>query len=289
MPSDDLDLNEPTEEPTEPGGNEPTDGAEPAAQPGGLTLDQIQGAVDKAVSAARGEQATELRALQDQLATITEALPKPAPATTAADADELATRLLTDTEGTLREQITKWAQENLGPALQRDFEVKRDERIASRRSQFDAQYGDGAFDQIVSPVVLGKDGAKGTIHAYPTNQQADPMVIDACIKAAMGEVVMDSERFTDLQNRARKTEAAAREREVSTPPHMLAVGRRPGVKPRLTQEVKDGLETVRLAGVDISEKDLLDAMGRGGSIDDWEGVFGKQPGAGGGRAAGARS
>jgi hypothetical protein len=206
-----------------------------------------------------------LEALQQLQATLAAQQPTKDPAEAT---NELAERLLTDPKAVIREELNEWGRETIGPMAVRDYEVQRDERIETRASEIDEDWGDGFFDKEIRPRLTGD---QGTLAAWPINQQMDPRVIDSAINGILGNDFRDPEKRAEMQEALTKTARAKAEREVQTPPNMMGPGRvRPAPSNVLTPALKDALEGFQRAGVQITEKQIKDSLTRGRTLSDWQ-------------------
>jgi hypothetical protein len=256
MPTDDLNVEgTPEQQPATP----PAEGTPPATPPATPSAEEVATQLANQV----GEQN---KPVLEALQTITQYLEKQAtPETPPLEASELAEKLLTDPDTTLNTKIMEVLKQQLAPTMTRDYEIDRDERIDARAAEIDQEFGEGWFDTNVRSQIVGENGS---LKAYPINQQADPNTIELAISNVMGVAFRDPEKRAEMNDAISKTR---KEREVRTPPNLMGPGR-PMARPTnaLTPEMKASLEGFQRAGVKVSEKDILTAMSRGRSLEDWQ-------------------
>jgi hypothetical protein len=184
------------------------------------------------------------------------------------DPNELAERLLTDPESVLKEKITEELRAQIAPMAVSDYEVQRDERIETRAAEIDETMGDGFFDREIRPRLTGD---QGTLAAWPINQQMHPKVIDSAINGILGNDFRDPEKGAELVEAMQKTAKAKAERNVAQPPNMMGPGRvRQQRTDVLTPDMKHTLEGFQGIGLNITEKDLKDAMNRPRTLSAWQ-------------------
>lgn len=265
MPSDDL---------NEPGTETRTEGAEGTAEGGreatAPTLDDFRQALGAAIQEAQGPLAERLQEMQERVSGLEQTPAGPAQSEErGAEVADLATDLLTSPEATLNKFMNDWAKQNLGPALTRDYEVARDERVTAEGARFDQRFGEGAFDEWIRPALFGERDKPGSLSAFSINHQADPRVIQSCIAAAVGQINLDPERQAKWEE-AQTTVRKNRERDIGRPPGTLAPGG-PGSAPqRLSPELEEGIAHLQAEGYDISKKSIMDAQRLGGSWESWQ-------------------
>jgi hypothetical protein len=181
--------------------------------------------------------------------------------------DELAQQLLTDPNTVIDGRVAEVLKAQLAAPMSRSFEVDRDERIETRAAEIDLEWGDGFFDGNIRERLIGD---KGNLRAWPINQQADPVVIDSAINAILGNDFRDSERREVMKEALDKVAKARAEREVQNAPHMMGPGR-PNYQrsDKLTPEHKTLLEGFNNAGIELTEKDIKEALTRENTLDAW--------------------
>lgn len=257
-PDEDLDL-EPTEptEPAEPASPEPTDPA-----PAGPNLAaQVQQLV------AEGNQPI-LQAIQQLGQVLVQQQQAQNPGEPAPEPSELAEKLLTDPKSVITEEITETLRNQLAGPLARSFEVDRDERVEARAAEIDLEWGDGFFDERIRDRLIGE---QGNLRAWPINQQADPRVIDSAINAILGNDFRDSETREEMKQALDKAAKARAEREVAMAPHMMGPGRPSYARTdKLTPDHKSLLEGFNKAGIEMTEKDIKEALTRENTLDAWQ-------------------
>jgi hypothetical protein len=256
MPTDDLNVEgTPEPQPATP----PAEGTPPATPPATPSAEEVATQLANQV----GEQN---KPVLEALQTITQYLERQSQENTPpADASALTEALLTDTKGVLKSEILEVLRDQVGPPMTRSYEIDRDERIDARAAEIDQEFGEGWFDANVRSQIVGENGS---LKAYPINQQADPNTIELAISNVMGVAFRDPEKRAEMNDAISKTR---KEREVRTPPNLMGPGR-PMARPTnaLTPEMKASLEGFQRAGVKVSEKDIITAMNRGRSLEDWQ-------------------
>lgn len=262
MPTDDLDLEGAQQSP--PGG-EPTQNApaEPGVQQNAapsITPEQMAQMFQQASAQGNQPVLEALRTIQEAL--VNQSRPPEAPK----DPSDLAERLLTDPEATIREQMDKWGRDNLARPLSRSLEVDRDERIETRAAEIDEEFGDGFFDKEIRPRLVGD---KGVLSNWPINQQADPFIIDNAINGIMGNDFRDSEKRAVLHKALQET-AKSKERDTMNAPHMMGPGR-PRMRPTnaLTPAMEYTLEGFQRAGISVTKEQIKDALTRENTLSAW--------------------
>lgn len=262
MPNEDLGIEpvEPTSEPNDSEGHsgEPQSPSQRSVGPD--LAHQVQDAI------ASGNQPV-LEAIQQLGQALVAQRQAEQPSEPMPEPSELAERLLTDPNTVIDSRIAEVLRAQLASPMARSFEVDRDERIETRAAEIDLEWGDGFFDDHIRDRLIGD---KGNLRAWPINQQADPVVIDSAINAILGNDFRDSEKREIMKEALDKTAKARAEREVQQAPHMMGPGRSSYPRSdKLTPEHKTMLEGFNKSGIELTEKDIKEALTRENTLDAW--------------------
>ncbi len=267
MANDDLDLDQNAAPDTKP---------EQTHQ--GLTPEQLQGVMNQTMAPIQ-RSLTNLGSRLDSLEESRGGAPTPEPTGNDDDAVALAQRFLEDPKSVLDEHgsaaaqaaVEKFTSEQLAPALLPMFETLRDERIEDAAKAFDDQYGDGAFDELVRPRLVGDgtDENPGLLSPHSVANQARPEIIGGSIEAIIGKAFKSPDGLKDLNDRFTKT---AKAREAMNHGGMVGAGT-PGQRPgRLSQQQRETLDRINEnSNIKMDEATLMENMTEGApqNITEW--------------------
>jgi len=263
VPTDDLGNESP------PGDNPPEPTTPPTEVPAGLTAEDLSNAMQSAVATNNQEVMAMVQGLQGKLEELATAQNPPPGAPEVAS--ELAERLLTDPEATIRDLQNKWGREELAPILGRSLEVDRDGRVDAQAARVDEKYGEGFFDANIRDRLVGPEG---NLSAYPINQQADPSVINSAVNGVLGNMMMDSETGPMLEEAMAKTAKAKAERDVRQPTNLMGPGRaQVGATTKLSPEMLEAIDKfseVLPEHIKINEATIKGSMNRENTLEAWQ-------------------